>query len=84
MRANERLGDWPIDQSEARAQVTGPGYRWLVNSGSGFTVDILTGSKIFFGREGGLLHEALHHIKQSPQMIIGIKRPMRQREKQGV
>lgn len=25
-------------------------YRWLVNSGSGFTVDILTGSKIFFGR----------------------------------
>ena len=52
MRANERQGDWPSDQSEAGAQVTGPEYRWLVNSGSGFTVDILTGSKIFFGREG--------------------------------
>ena len=54
------------------------GYRWLVNSGSGFTVDILTGSKIFLG---GLLHEVLHHIKQSLQMIIGIKLP-KETEKQ--
>ena len=66
MRANERLGDWPIDQSEARAQVTGPGYRWLVNSGSGFTVDILTGSKIFFGREGEGYCMKLYTILNNP------------------